>query len=117
LERVATTAMLSMLLFVGSLFFLGGFALFSLESDANPWLLALTSNFLRWDCTALKGTPARIDALLRAPSILVPALICAWSQKLNMPQRLTRLFVLHCIYDLILGFLLIMAGVKLGSPF
>ena len=108
--------MFSMVLFVGSLFFLGGLA-FSLESDANPWLLALTSNFLRWDCEALKGTPHLIDALLRAPSILVPALLCAWSQILNMPQRLTRLFVLHVMWNLAFGALLILAGVKMSAPF
>lgn len=115
LERFATTGMLSMILFVGSLIALGGFA-FSLEPNANPWLLALTSNFLRWDCAALKGTPHLLDALLRAPSILVPALLCSWAQKLNMPQRLARLFLLHVGWNLIFGFLLIAVGVKLSSP-
>ena len=115
IERIGTTGMLSMVLFVSSLIVLGGTAV-SAEPDAHSFRLALTSNFLRWDCAALKGTPFWLDGLLRAPSILVPAILCSWSQKLNMPQRLTRLFTYHVVLNLVFGFLLILAGVKLGSP-
>lgn len=115
-ERLGATGMFSMVLLVGSLFFLGTLSQ-SLDADSQPWLLALTSHFQRWDCAALKGTPRLVDALLRAPSIVVPALLCSWNQRLNMPQRLTRLFVLHVMWNLAFGFLLITAGVKLSPPF
>ena len=108
--------MLSMILFVVSVLVLGGFGLAS-GPDTSPWLLALSSPFLRWECATLQGTPHLIDALLRAPSILVPALLCSWTQRLTMPQRLSRLFTLHVIWNLIFGFLLMQAGVRLSAPF
>jgi hypothetical protein len=71
----------------------------------------------RHDGDALKGTPHLVDALLRSPSILVPALLCSWTQNLSLPQRLTRLFALHLVWDLALGLLLISQGVKLSRLF
>jgi hypothetical protein len=115
-DRLVTTVVLSMVLTFFSLVISTVVSFSSTFGDLS-WVPALTSNIRAWDCAALKGTPLAFDLLIRSPSVLVPAILCSWSQQLNMPQRLTRLFVLHCIWNLILGFLLIMAGVKFGSPF
>lgn len=34
-----------------------------------------------------------------------------------MPQRLMRLFTFHVVWNLVFGFLLLLAGVKLIAPF